>query len=141
MKLVGKNITLENVKKSNYWDLISILVWNHYSEKKYQDESCIEIKESWYGKGEQGSSSHTIQWDNPLYSDEKFIRTLGQIVIVFKRSDYVTYIYIDLGGNVHCFGQYLNNKEEFKVPNYDGIQRNLDITNWMISNGFIEIIE
>jgi hypothetical protein len=54
MKLRPKNITLENVRKSNYWDLIASLVWNHYSEKEFQDESRIEITENWYGKGNDG---------------------------------------------------------------------------------------
>lgn len=26
------------------------MVWNHYSETRYQDENIIEIKENWYGK-------------------------------------------------------------------------------------------
>lgn len=50
MKLVAQNITLENVKNSDYWNLIAILVWDHYSEKEEQDESKIKIEESWFGK-------------------------------------------------------------------------------------------
>ena len=47
MKLIPKNINLESIKKSKYWDLIAILVWNHYSEKQYQDESMIEFEENY----------------------------------------------------------------------------------------------
>lgn len=41
--LKPKNITLERVKQSKYWDLIGIMIWNHYSEFRYQRESMIEI--------------------------------------------------------------------------------------------------
>jgi len=69
MKLIPQNITLENVKKSDYWNLISILVWNHYSEEKYQDDSKIEIKEDWYGKCNSGGS-YSSYWDDPSHSKE-----------------------------------------------------------------------
>ena len=139
MKLVGKNITLENVKESKYWDLIAILVWNHYSEERYQDNSCIEIKEQWCGISNIGSL-HSNLWNNPDFKEDGFIRTLNYIEIKFKRSDYITYININTDGNIHCFGFYTDKKNE-KTPNYHNAQRNLDITNWMLDNGFIEIIE
>ena len=66
MKLQAKNINLESIKKSNYWDLIAILVWNHYSEKSYQDESMIRIEENYYGYSEN-VTSHNIKWNNPNY--------------------------------------------------------------------------
>jgi len=69
LKSIKENITLENVKKSNYWDLISILVWNHYSDKEYQEEDKIEITESWYGKT-HGGSSHSSDWNNTNYQQE-----------------------------------------------------------------------
>lgn len=137
MKLVSKNITLENVKKSNYWDLISILVWNHYSEKKYQEESNIEIKELWCGIG-NGGSSHSDKWSDSSYTEEGYKRTLQAIVITFKRSDYMTYIYINTHGNIDCIGSYVNDINRAGPKYYTP---NLKITNWMISNGFIEIIE
>lgn len=138
MKLVAKNITLENVKKSKYWDLISILVWNHYSEEKYQDESAIEITENWYGKF-SGGSSHSDKWNSPDYCEEGCVRTLGSIVITFTRSDYVTYIYIHVNGDISCFGQYVSAEKESKSPHYDGAQRNLTVTNWMMENNFIVV--
>jgi len=139
MKLVPKNITLENVKKSTYWKLISILVWNHYSELKYQEESAIEITEDWYGKCSSGGS-YASKWDTPGYFEEGYVRTLNAIVIKFTRSDYVTYIYIDTTGNISCFGIYTDEeKGKSKSPHYEGSQKNLDITNWMIENNFIDI--
>lgn len=141
MKLIPKNITLENVKKSNYWDLIAILVWNHYTEKHYQDESKITMEESWYGKGENclSSSSYSSLWNNPNYTEKGFIRTLRTVRIIFERSDYITYININsINGNVSCYGIYTN-KDCTKQPYYAGIQSNLDIVNWMIENNFIEI--
>lgn len=139
MKLQANNITLENVKKSKYWDLIAILVWNHYSEEKYQDETAIKITEKWYGKF-PGGSTHSSRWDDPNYSEKDCVRTLDSILITFTRSDYTTYIYIHANGNIHCFGKYIDNDEyESKRPNYMGAQRNLDITNWLIENNFITI--
>lgn len=141
MKLKARNITLENVKKSNYWKLISILVWNHYSEKRFQEESKIDIKEDWYGKCNNGGS-YAQRWNNPNFSEEGYVRTLNSIVITFTRNDYITYIYIHVDGNIHCFGKYTNKKdiEEYKRPNYTGAERNLDITNWLLENNFISII-
>ena len=139
MKLTAKNITLENVKKSKYWDLIAILIWNHYSEERYQDNSCIEIEETYYGKG-NGVSSWGACWDNPEYKDERFERTLDSVIIIFKRDDYITYIYIHTDGNIKCFGEYTD-KEKSRPPYYSGGQRSLDITNWMLDNGFIEIVK
>ena len=138
MKLIPNNITLENVKKSKYWDLISILVWNHYSEKKYQDESCIEITEDWCGKFD-GGSSHTHKWDDPNYSEEGYVRTLNAIVITFKRSDYITHIYIYCErGNINTFGSYIEKSN--KYPHYEGSKRNIDITNWMLENNLIKLV-
>ncbi len=75
MLKVTNKLTLENVKKSNYWDLISYIVWNHYSETRYQDETLIEIKENWYGKGENGNSSHNNYWNNADYTELNYKRT------------------------------------------------------------------
>ena len=138
MKLIPKNITLDYIKNSTYWKLISILVWNHYSEEKYQDESAILIEESWYGKA-SNSGSYAKKWDAPDYSEKGYIRTLKSIVITFTRTDYITYIYIGVDGNIYCFGQYTDKKDvaEYKRPNYNGAQRNLAITNWMIENDLI----
>lgn len=138
MKLIPKNITLENVKKSKYWELIAILEWNHYTEKQYQDESKITIEESWYGKGEDGiSSSHSNLWDDPDYTQKGFIRSLRTIRIIFTRSDYITHINININGNISCYGIYTNGNDR-KIPYYTGAQRNLDLTNWMIDNNFID---
>lgn len=134
MKLITKNITLESVKKSKYWDLIASLVWNHYSEKRYQDESAIEMKEDWFGKALNGST-HSSKWDDPNYSEEGYVRTLNAIVIKFTRTDYVTYIYIHADGNIYCFGKYTDEEKNKKSPNYN--YRNLDLTNWMIENNLI----
>jgi len=46
VKLIPQDITLEKIKQPNYWDLMAIIIWNHYSEEKYQDESKIKIEES-----------------------------------------------------------------------------------------------
>lgn len=142
MVIVANNITLEKVIKSNYWDLIAILVWNHYSEKKFQDNSMIEIKENWYGKARSGSS-HSNHWNDPNYSEPGYVRTLGNIVITFKRSDYITSIYINVNGNIYTFGYYTdtNIQPAGKSPVYEGVQRNLDLTNWMIKNNMLKIIK
>jgi len=136
MKLIPQNITLENVKKSDYWNLISILVWNHYSEEKYQDDSKIEIKEDWYGKCNSGGS-YSSYWDDPSHSEDGYVRTLKSISIIFKRSDYDTYIHVNTDGNIYCYGIY--HDREQGAPDYGGAQRNLEITNWMIKNNFITI--
>ena len=140
MKLQAFNITLENVKKSNYWDLIAILVWNHYSEKHYQDESKITIEEVWYGKDINGSGCEmSSQWNNPNHTREGCVRTLHSIKIIFTRNDYTTHININVNGNISCYGFYSKNDDD-KYPNYHGAQRNLDITNWMLDNHFLQLI-
>ena len=135
MKLVAQNITLENVKKSDYWNLISILVWNHYSELEHQEESKIKIEESWFGKF-PGGGSYSYKWNDPNYSEEGSVRTLNAIVITFAREDYTTYIYLYVDGNINCFGMY-SDKSVKKVPYYGGLRRNLDITNWLMKNNFV----
>ena len=135
MKLVAQNITLENVKKSDYWNLISILVWNHYSELEHQEESKIKIEESWFGKF-PGGGSYSYKWNDPNYSEEGSVRTLNAIVITFAREDYTTYIYLYVGGNINCFGMY-SDKSVKNVPHYKGLSRNLDITNWLMKNNFV----
>ena len=141
MKIVANNITLESVKQSKYWDLIAILVWNHYSEEKYQDESMIEFEENYYGFSE-GVSSHSKNWNDSNYTEFGLIRKLSNILITFKRSDYITYIFIHTNGNISCFGKYINcltEEKKDKSPNYSGAQKNLNITNWMIENKLCEI--
>ena len=135
MKLVAQNITLENVKKSDYWNLISILVWNHYSELEHQEESKIKIEESWFGKF-PGGGSYSYRWNDPNYSEEGSVRTLNAIVITLEREDYTTYIYLYVDGNINCFGMY-SDKSVKKVPYYEGLRRNLDITNWLMKNNFV----
>ena len=135
MKLVAQNITLENVKKSDYWNLISILVWNHYSELEHQEESKIKIEESWFGKF-PGGGSYSYKWNDPNYSEEGSVRTLNAIVITFAREDYTTYIYLYVDGNINCFGMY-SDKSVKNVPRYKGLSRNLDITNWLMKNNFV----
>jgi hypothetical protein len=139
MKLIPieKNINLENVKKSNYWDLIAILVWNHYSDVKYQEEDKIEIVESWYGK-KKGGSSYNSYWNNPNHTEEGYIRTLGSINITFSRSDFITIITISVSGNISCHGYYTD-KNETKSPYYYTAQRNMDKTNWLLQNNFVTI--
>ena len=127
MKLVAQNITLENVKKSDYWNLISILVWNHYSELEHQEESKIKIEESWFGKF-PGGGSYSYKWNDPNYSEEGSVRTLNAIVITLEREDYTTYIYLYVDGNINCFGMY-SDKSLKKTPHYEELSRNLDITN------------
>lgn len=140
MKLIAKNITLENVKLSTYWNLIAILVWNHYSEERYQEESAIEITEDWYGKCSSGGS-YSDFWNDPNHFEEGHVRTLNAIVIKFTRSDYETYIYIYVDGNINCFGFYTKRDEQgnLKSPHYEGRDRNLDLTNWMMENSFIDV--
>ena len=143
MKLIAKNITLENIKKSKYWDLIAILVWNHYSEKQYQNESMIEFEENYKGVSND-CISYSKKLDDPNYTEPGLTRELSSILIIFKRTDYVTYIFIHIDGNITCFGKYVNcltEEKKNKSPNYTGSQRNLNITNWMIENNFINVID
>lgn len=142
MKLVTKNITLENVKKSNYWGLIAILVWNHYNDIDEQDESRISFRESFYGQGD-GCSSHSSDWDNPEYKQDGYVRTLESIIITLKRDDYDTFIYIHSNGRINIIGQYTDDyKKRYKLtssPEYRGISNQLKIVNWLIENDFIVI--
>lgn len=138
IKPIKENITLENVKNSNYWDLIAIIVWNHYSEKRFQDESQIEIKESWCGKSvDRSSTSFSSSWDNPDYVEEGWIRTLHAVKIIFTRSDYVTHININVSGNVSVWGFYVN-KEKKEQPNYGGLHQVINIVNWLLQNNFVK---
>lgn len=135
---IKENITLENIRKSNYWDLIAMLVWNHYSEEKYQDESAITITEKWYGKC-IGGSSHSSEWNNFNYFIKGYVRTLMSIQIKFTRSDYITYIDITTDGNIYCHGYYTN-KNEDGYPNYSTACRNINKTNWLFENNLVNII-
>lgn len=138
IKPIQKNITLENVKKSNYWDLIAILVWNHYSEKRFQDESQIEIKESYCGKSTTGSATmFSNSWDNPDYKEDGWIRTLYAVKIIFTRSDYVTHISINVTGNISIFGLYTD-KNKTTQPTYYGLHQTISIVNWLIKNKFVK---
>lgn len=131
------NITLENVKNSNYWELIALIVWNHYREEKYQDESSIKITEDWYGKHKSGGS-YNIKWNNPEFKEEGYVRTLYSIQIEFTRNDYITYIDIKVEtGNISYFGIYTD-KSKKRSPNYS--PSNINLMNWMLENKFIELV-
>ena len=137
MKLIPNNITLDNIKKSNYWNLISILIWNHYSEARYQDENMIEISEQWYGQGKKGSSSHNSNWNNPNHKEKDFERTLGYILIKFKRSDYESSIFINVrNGNIQLHAVYIN-KTIKKLPYF--YYGTTDVTNWMLENNLLKL--
>ncbi len=140
MKLIPTdNITLDNVKKSNYWKLISIVVWNHYIEEKFQDESMLTFGESYYGKAKNGggTSSHGDKWNNTEYTEEYYTRTLSSIVITFKRSDTTTYFYINVEtGNLTFFGFY-NDKDKNGSPTWS--HKPLHICNWLLENDFLTI--
>jgi len=137
MKLIPNNITLDNIKKSNYWDLISILIWNHYSETRYQDESMIEISEQWYGQGEKGSSSHNNSWNNPNHKEKDFERTLGYILIKFKRSDYESSIFINVrNGNIQLYAVYVDKTIKKSPYFYYGTT---DVINWMLENNLLKL--
>jgi len=141
MELIANNITLESVKQSKYWDLIAILVWNHYSEEQYQNESMVEFKENYRGVSD-GVSSYNKNWNDPNYTELGLIGELSSILITFKRNDYITYIFIHTNGNISCFGKYINcltEEKKNKSPNYSGAQRNLKITNWMLKNNLCKI--
>ena len=130
------NITLDNIKNSDYWELIALVVWNHYREKKYQIESNISFKEEWYGKT-NGASSHHNRWNDPNFIKPPFIRTLRSIVIEFKRTDYITNIYINVEtGNIYVYGYYTDTEKK-ALPNY--IIRTLDIVNWMLKNNLLKL--
>ena len=129
-------ITLRSVKRSKYWDLISILVWSHYSEAKFQDPKMIKIKEVWYGKTSSGGS-YSRNWDEPDYKADGCERTLSGIEIEFTRSDYTTHIRIDREtGAVHSFGLY-NNQEAKQVNFSNG--NSLTVANWMLDHNFFKV--
>lgn len=135
---IKENITLENVKKSDYWNLIAILVWGHYSEKKYQNEDDIEISESWYGKNSVSSSYHP-RWNNPNHSEKAYVRTLDFILIKLATKYHTTHITISMKGNISCYGFYYD-KEEKTMPTYNSAQRNIEKTNWLLKNNFLKVI-
>lgn len=139
MELIAKNITLENIKKSNYWDLIAILIWNHYRDEEEQDESAITMDEQWYGLNKTGSSSsHRVKWNNPSYKEPDYTRTLYSIKITFVRTDYTTYIDIKLDGTVVCIGRYSDpTKKGYLSYSYSS----LDVVNWLCKNDFISVID
>ncbi len=132
MKIIPNNITLEKVKKSNYWELIAILIWGHYNEPKFQDENAIIISEKWYGKHKEGNGSyHTSDWNNPDFKVDDYIRTLYAIMITFTRKDYISHIYINVEtGNVYAISSLKG--VSFSTPN-------VDITNWMLENNLLKV--
>ncbi len=138
MKLQAtNNITLENVRKSNYWELIALIVWNHYREKKFQEEENVIFSEEYYGKG-KGMSSHSSQWNDPNFTEGSCIRTLGSIRIKFIRSDYTTFININVEtGNIYHFAIY-NDKGNNKTPHH--YPQAIDLMNWMLEHEFIELV-
>ena len=143
MKLVAQNINLKSVSQSSYWELIAILVWGHYKEKRYQDERDVSFSEIWYGKEECGGlgGSFSSKWNNPEYSEPGYIRSLHAIKIEFERSDLTTIIMLYCDGNINCFGYYKdkNKVEKGEFPTYEGAKRNLTLTNWMLKNNLLKI--
>ena len=139
ISLNKENVTLKNVKNSDYWALLAIIIWGHYSEEKYQDESKVSFTEKYYGKGYTGIKSFSSLWDDPSYNKEGFTRTLRSIRIKFERSDYNTYIHIPVDTEeVLYYGMYLDRSEDKSSPRF-GTNKNLRITNWMLDNGFYQI--
>ena len=140
MKLIPNNITLENVKKANLWELIAIIVWNHYREARFQEENMIEVSENWCGKTAYGNStSFSNDWDNPEFTEKDFIRTLHSIDIKFTRSDYIVYIFIHVSdGNVNVYSKYTDKTNEKEPKLYFGTT---DVTNWLLENDLLKVEE
>lgn len=137
MKLIPNNITLKKVKNSNLWELFAIVIWDHYKEQKYQNNSMIEISEDWYGVNKNGSSSIRIEWNDKNYKENDFKRTLRSIVIKFSRTDYTTYFYINVKtGNINVFAHYTDQTGRNNPVFY---LRSVDICNWMLENNLIKI--
>ena len=98
----------------------------------------VEIYEQWYGKTKY-SSSNTTFWNDPEYKNGDYVRTLQYILITFTRTDYITYIHINVeSGNIFYFGIYTNKNNE-SHPNY--YAQPIDLMNWMLENNFIELIK
>ena len=77
----------------------------------------IEITEDWYGQGED-SSSHSKLWDNSNHTEKGYIRTLGHILISFKRTDYESIIFFDVrNGNIDIHSVYVD-KEKKCQPHF-----------------------
>tara|TARA_R110000772_G_scaffold154835_2_gene265883 strand:- start:278 stop:700 length:423 start_codon:yes stop_codon:yes gene_type:complete len=132
-----EQITLENVSNSNYWDLIGLIIWSHYSEKHHQDDSMISFEEKWYGKRNNDSGGqYSPDWKNPSHKAEGYTRTMTGVVIKFKRPDYTARITISLNGCVHHFG--IENSDDRKTVHFNK-HNSLAITNWMLSNDFCMI--
>jgi hypothetical protein len=50
-------------------------LWSHYLDKKYEDKKYFVV-DKWYGVlNGGGGSSHCSSWNDPNYSDERYIRT------------------------------------------------------------------
>lgn len=138
IKVNKSQITLENVRNSDYWGLISLIVWNHYSEKKHQEGYKISFEEEWYGKATNNSGSqHSENWKNPSYTVPNYIRTMSGITIRFEREDYSVRIKLSCeSGCIHSSGRY-NVKEtgergRLKLQTYNIMQ----ISNWMLKHNF-----
>lgn len=137
LQVIEESYTIEHVLDSDYWGLIAILIWEHYSEKNRQDPNKITVTEKWYGKASWGSS-HNSNWQDPNHTEKDYTRTLSGIIITFKGSDYTAHIKLSVSGNV-ATNAYYNSKNEDAKPFFYGPERNLDITNWLINNNFIKI--
>ena len=138
LKINTQEITLENVKKSSYWDLISYIVWSHYSEERFQDDSKITITERFYGKRSSGGSYGAV-WQNPNYTQAECVRTLNAIEIQFERSDYTTYIslYVEDKAPIISARAYYNEGHEKKHKEVNLTNSNyLKVCNWMLKHKF-----
>jgi hypothetical protein len=135
-----EKITLSNVKKSNYWDLLALIVWNHYSEERFQDESMVDISEQWHGLADDGNGSYSSShWQNKNHTQEGYTRTLESIQIKLTRSDYIARINLTIGsGAVHFYAHSVLEEENFKHRRLN-VYNSLAITNWMLTNEFFKI--
>lgn len=133
---ISNNISLENLRSSDYWKLVSIVVWNHYSEEKFQNDGDIDLKEVWYGKSIEGrSSNHSESWDSEDYSLDGYVRSLHAVRVILRRLDYCTYINILHTGDVTVFGKYNDHRSKSPSYSYSGLK----VTNWMLENGFLKV--
>jgi len=131
-------ITLKNVKKSDYWNLIALIVWNHFSEKTFQNENLIQITEEWFGVSKDGKYYLTgPQWNSRTYTFKDFKRTLCCIKLTLTRHNYTVYIKIYTDGNITHSAQYNQVSTPYTPQFYP---KALDLMNWCIKNNFLNLV-
>jgi len=128
MKIIPvKPFNLENLKKSNYLELINLI-------NNIETNCLIELGEHWVGVGEN-STVGSNKWAKEGYSEPGYTRTLMGVTIKIEEAKRHINILITADGNIgiHCS---INDENGFNIFN---VPINKKIITWLLENDFIKI--